>query len=289
MPPKAILILLVVAFGTLPGAFLSGAEHPLAASTFRLPLEVFDGYLFVVEGSVGARHGLKFLLDTGATHTTVDRKLIQGAKHEIQKVKIVSGGSVIAVDQTRLPQLSLGALDARDLNVTVADLSYLRGNGVSIDAIIGLDLLSPQTLFLDIAHKQAVFGADIQLRHHVPLHADVFSFQVPVEIDTHTVWMIADTGTPTPLFFVERLGNLNIACHMAGHIVGTTVAGALDSRIAFVPRIQIAGQALDRRVYLIATPNSKVFENTAGYLSIASLHASQILFDFRKGELRWSN
>ena len=255
MPPKAILILLVVAFGTLPGAFLSGAEHPLAASTFRLPLEVFDGYLFVVEGSVGARHGLKFLLDTGATHTTVDRKLIQGAKHEIQKVKIVSGGSVIAVDQTRLPQLSLGALDARDLNVTVADLSYLRGNGVSIDAIIGLDLLSPQTLFLDIAHKQAVFGADIltQASSFAP-HADVFSFQVPVEVDTHTVWMIADTGTPTPLFFVERLGNLNIACHMAGHIVGTTVAGALDSRIAFVPRIQIAGQALDRRVYLHRHP-----------------------------------
>lgn len=256
----------------------------------QLPLEVYDGYLLVVEGNIGARHGLKFLLDTGATHTTISRTIAQAISTPSRRVKIVNGDSVIAIDEIRLPALSLGPIQARNLDVTVADLSYLRTSGVTVDAIIGLDILSRRNLFLDLPKKRITFGAAApSLPHSAPLRLDPVSLQIQIEVDGHPAWMIADTGTPAILFFEDRLAALNVAYRTTGRIIGTTFSGSVDSRIASVPRLRISDQNLVPRVYLSATPNANRLANTAGYFGIASLHARRIAFDFETHELRWAD
>jgi Aspartyl protease len=284
---SAILSLaLAAALAPLPDS-CHAADPPSQPSV--LPLAVYDGYLLVVEGNIGSRHGLKFLLDTGSTHTTIDRTLARDINAPSHKVKILNGDHVISVDQIRLPELSLGSMHVGELDATVADLSYLVARGVSVDAIVGLDVLSRRNLFLDLTHNSVTFGAAPDLPHHAALRSDAFSAQVQVELDGHSGWMIADTGTPAVIFFEGRLAALGVPYRASGRIVGTSFGGAVDSRIASVPRLRIAGQALDRHVYLTATPSSTAVANTAGYFGIASLHARLIAFDFANHELRWAD
>jgi len=61
----------------------------------------------------------------------------------------------------------------------------------------------------------------------------------------------------------------------------------VESQIAVVPRLRIARQDLDRRVYLVRPPNSPLLNGVAGYLGIAALNAKQVSFDFDRGLLSW--
>jgi hypothetical protein len=284
---KSMQLPLALALSFLPIQPTCRAADP-PPQAFQLPLEIYDGYLLVVEGNVGARHGLKFLLDTGATHTTIDVNLARSVGTPPRKVKILNGDHVVAVDQITFPELSLGPLQARNIDVTVADLGYLRARGLAVDAILGLDILSRRNLLLDLAQKRVTFGAAPILPHGAALRVDPISIQVQIDVDGHPAWMIADTGTPAILFFEDRLAALRVPYRTTGRIMGTTFSGSVDSIIAAVPHLRISGQDLAPRVYLSATPSSSLVANTAGYFGIASLHARRIVFDFENHQLRWA-
>jgi predicted aspartyl protease len=285
---KSTLLPLALALSFLTTEPACHAADPPAQFT-QLPLEVYGGYLLVVEGNIGARHGLKFLLDTGATHTTLDRSLAQAIDAPTRKVKILNGDRVVAIDEITLPELSLGPIQARNLDVTVADLRYLQASGVSVDAIVGLDILSRRNFLLDLAQKRVTFGGVAPLLpHSAALRVDPFSVQVQIEVDGHPAWMIADTGTPAILFFEDRLAALRVSYRTTGRIIGTTFSGSGDSQIAYVPHLRVSNQNLAPRAYLSATPKTTFVANTAGYFGVACLHARRIAFDFEKRELRWA-
>ena len=258
------------------------------ASPSSLAMEVYDGYLIVVEGSVGDRHGLKFLLDTGSTYTTIDRKLADSLNLARRPDKVINVDKVLNLDRATLPELRYGSEVAKNTTVLVTDLRFLRAKRVKIDAIIGLDLLSRKNFLIDFARKLVMFASSCTLPSAVPLRFEANSVNVQVDIDGRNIWLIADTGIPGVLLYEDRLTAMNADYRVLDHEAGRSLGGVVDSKIAFGPRLRLGDQDLDRRVYLAADTHSRDLHGAAGFLGLAALHAKQIAFDFELGELRWA-
>jgi len=97
----------------------------------RIPMAI-DGH-FWVEGLVNGIP-VKFLVDSGATMTTVDRETAIRAggivsKHPDQLVR--TGNGLIRVSSGRAQQLRIGAIERRDVGVQVADNDNLNVLGMN--------------------------------------------------------------------------------------------------------------------------------------------------------------
>lgn len=106
----------------------------------RVPMAI-DGH-FWVEGAINGRP-VKFLVDSGATTTTVSRTVAAASGLEIRanrSRRVRTGNGIIDVATTRAPSLSAAGIERRDLSVDVTEeeinvlgmnyLSSLRGWGV---------------------------------------------------------------------------------------------------------------------------------------------------------------
>src|SRR5215469_10801424 len=125
----------------------------------ELPMNVVGGYLVVVQGSIGDRHGLRFLLDTGVTTSAIDHKLAEQLSLATRSGQMVNFDKTVQVQWCVLPELVYGPEHASNIKVVVADLRYLRTSGAAVDGIIGWDLLRRRSFRLDFANKRVVFGA----------------------------------------------------------------------------------------------------------------------------------
>ncbi|HEY2820847.1 MAG TPA: retropepsin-like aspartic protease [Candidatus Acidoferrum sp.] len=271
--------------------FLLGGMHADAKSKSRLEgntlrMNVVGGYLIVVKASIGDRQGLNFLLDTGATTSAIDRKLADRLGLATRSSQMVSFDKTLPVRWCVLPELVYGPDHATNLKVVVQDLRYLRASSVVVDGVIGWDLLRRRTFRLDFANHRVVFGAISTTEgHSVPFRESALCLTVPIDLDSHELWMIADTGMRETMFYEPQLEATSYRWQSS--ISGNSVGGNVESQIVMVPRLRIGAQDLDRRVHVVRSPNSMLLNGIAGYLGIASLHAKQVTFDLDRGVLSW--
>lgn len=252
----------------------------------ELSMNVVGGYLIVVKASIGDRHDLNFLLDTGATTSAIDRKLAARLNLPTRSSHMVNFDKTMQLQWCILPELAYGPERAVDLKVAVEDLRYLRGNGAAVDGVIGWDLLRRHSFRLDFANKRIVFGPILATEAHaVPFRESSLFLTVPVDLDTRRLWMIADTGMRRAMFYESQLEPTS--CQRQSYVSGRSVGGNVESKIALVPRLRIATQDLDRQVYVVHPPNSALLDGIAGYLGISSLNARQVAFDLERGVLSW--
>ena len=100
----------------------------------RIPMAI-DGH-FWVEASVNG-HETKFLVDSGATTTTIDRKTASAAGIEISPRRdrlVRTGNGMIRVASGRASELTIGGISRRDVVVEIAhndDLNVLGMNYLS--------------------------------------------------------------------------------------------------------------------------------------------------------------
>ncbi len=252
----------------------------------ELSMNVVGGYLMVVKASIGHRHDLNFLLDTGATTSAIDRKLAERLNLPTRSSGMVSFDKTVQIQWCVLPELVYGPERAVNTKVVVQDLRYLRSTGAAVDGVIGWDLLRRHSFQLDFANKRVVFGAiPAAQRHSVPFRESWLCLTVPIDLDGHELWMIADTGMRGAMFYEPQLEATSYQSQV--FISGHSVGGNVQSQIALVPRLRIGTQDLDRQVYVVRAPNSTLLDGIAGYLGISSLNAKQVLFDFDRGILSW--
>jgi Aspartyl protease len=286
----ASALLFAGAMGSGLGGAPANTKTKVKLDANSMSMEVVDGYFIVVRASVGDRRDLNFLLDTGATTSAIDSKLAERLGLATRASQMVSFDKTVRVEWCVLPELAYGPERATNIKVAVEDLRYLRASGAEVDGVIGWDLLRRHSFRLDFAKKRVVFGAGATAisaseAHSVPFRESSLFMAVPIDLDGRQLWMIADTGMRGAMFYEPQLEATSY--QRQASISGSSVGGKVESQIALVPRLRIATQDLDRRVYVVHAPNSPLLDGVAGYLGIASLNAKQVTFDLDRGVLSW--
>jgi Aspartyl protease len=279
---RAILLAVLLSLG----AANSDAKPKAKLDAKALSMNLVDGYLIVVKGSIGDRHDLNFLIDTGATTSAIDTKLAEQLGLATHSSQMVSFDKTLQVQWCILPDLAYGPEHATNLKVALEDLRYLRASGAAVDGVIGWDLLRRHSFRLDFANKRIVFGAiSTTGAHSVPFRESSLCLTVPIDLDGRELWMIADTGMRSAMFYEPQLEA--IAYQRQASVSGRSVGGPVESQIALLPQLRIGTQNLDRQVYVVHPPNSPLLDGIAGYLGIAALNARQVTFDLDRRVLSW--
>ncbi|MFZ3329130.1 MAG: retropepsin-like aspartic protease [Candidatus Acidiferrales bacterium] len=269
-------------------AAVAGTRTQLAAN--EMAIEVYGGYLVVARGSVNNADNLRFLVDTGATNSAIDRRVAEQLGLHGQAAKVINIDKTVALEWTEVQEMTFGPQRIPNVRVMIEDLGYLRSAGLHVDGMIGLDQLRRQSFRVDYARKRVVFGptASDGMRA-VPMRADAKSISVEVELDARPVWMVADTGARGIVLYEDTIKDLLANYHVEARTDGVSLGGPLENRIAIVPRLRLGGQDLDREVVLINAPGANRLSGVAGYLGLAALDAKQVAFSFETNQLLWRN
>lgn len=232
-------------------------------------------------------HSLKFALDTGTSHTVVDKRIAEALGLRRQPAQAFGIGSTVHLDSAELPEIDFGPKSATKLDVLVADLRGFQTMGVKVDAVIGLDLLERESFCLDFARKRIVFGPITDTARSVALVADRGSLKVALDLGGHLVWMLVDTGASGVMFYEDDLKNLSTSYKTLSRAPLRSASGYVDARAAIVPRLRLGTLDLDRHVRLIENPETENMLHVAGYIGLDALGAKEIGFDFENARLRW--
>ena len=271
--------------GTGPKNFSSGAV-PANELSFRLNAD----YLIQVEGRVGDQGHLSFLLDTGATISVVDRKIIN-------KLKIEShpGGTSFSLDRVihwksaAIPEIQFGPIQATNVVTLVGDLPEFSQFARGVDAIIGLDLLRLSNFTVDFDSNRIIFRAPTQLVAALPSGKRVSNcLTVELQVQGQSIPVIVDTGFPSILLYTERLRKNVPALRTTGHARGVTIGGRMKAKQIVLPDVALGNTNRDVTVWLVESPPADVLPGVVGFLGIASLKAHQVDFDFSNKRFSWN-
>jgi Aspartyl protease len=254
----------------------------------EMPIEVYGGYLVVGRGSVNSADNLRFLLDTGASNSAIDRRVAERLGLRGQPAKVINFDKTVPLEWVEVQEMTFGPERITNARVMIEDLGYLRSSGVHVDGVIGLDQLRRQSFLVDYARERVVFGPTAAGgMRGVPMRVDGNSVQVAVELDARPVWMVADSGARGIVLYEDTAKDLLANYHVEGRAGGMSLGGPLENRMAIMPRLRLGGQDLDREVVLISAPGAKRLSGVSGYLGLASLNAKQVAFDFETNQLLW--
>jgi hypothetical protein len=253
-----------------------------------MPIEVYGGYLVVGRGSVNSADNLRFLLDTGASNSAIDRRVAERLGLRGQPAKVINFDKTVPLEWVEVQEMTFGPERITNARVMIEDLGYLRSAGIQVDGVIGLDQLRKQSFLFDYARKRVLFGpiATDGMRG-VPARADAKAISVEVELGARPVWMVADSGARGIVFYDDTVKDLLANYHVEARTDGVSLGGPFENRIAIVPRLRLGGQDLNREVVLISAPGAERLSGVAGYLGLASLDAKQVAFSFETNQLLW--
>ncbi len=144
---------LVVAGVLLPGVLSAADRHT------DVHFALYGGYTIVAQGGVGRLKNLNFIIDTGAVPSVVGQRVARklGLVGRAEQLSVFNRN--LEAQRVVLPDLVLGPLRARSVDVLVTDLSaFERALGVPIAGMIGLDVLGSSDFSIDYATKTLSFG-----------------------------------------------------------------------------------------------------------------------------------
>jgi len=151
---KALLFLALVS-----ASFLNATDVPSVSGT-TAPFELGFNFLVIVKGRVGELDGLKFILDTGSSHTVIDEKVANSLRLQRRPGKITNFDREMPVKWTEIRELQAGPIRATGVNVIVAKLGDYSEFAQGVDGLIGLDLLSRgKKLSIDYERQIVSFDA----------------------------------------------------------------------------------------------------------------------------------
>src|SRR5712692_4683539 len=87
----------------------------------EISFELVSGYLVVVDGSIGPLHGLKLVLDTGATHSAVSSKVADQLELQRLAGRVFNIDKMVKSDWTAIPEVEFGPIRATQVPVMVTD------------------------------------------------------------------------------------------------------------------------------------------------------------------------
>jgi len=165
-------------FGLISISGLNAQEFGKPSVSPTMPFELVSGFLVVVNGEIGNLHGLKFILDTGASHSLIDRKVADTLRLRRRSGKVISFGRRISVEWADIPELRVGPLRGEAVRIMVVKLAEYSELAEHADGIIGLDLLSKGRRFsIDYDRRTVSFQLD---EDGTPEHSPPYALSFPL-------------------------------------------------------------------------------------------------------------
>jgi Aspartyl protease len=245
-----------------------GLGEPAESVRFQL----YQGYLIVVHGSMGAVKNLNIFLDTGATRVLLDSRVARKLNLRGEaSVSIVRLDRRTPSEETNLPSLEIGPLKRSNLRVVTTDLSfYEKVIPVRIDAVVGLDVLGQRPFVIDYPARIIRFEPAPAMQVSLPLRLDQGLAVFDAEIDHTPVHLLFDTG--------------------AGFIVlfNKATPRAPEEKKVWLRTLRLGAEEFGQKPALL-TRNPKPSQlDVDGLMSPAALGISQVAVDLKAGVLAFS-
>ena len=259
-----------------------------SAPANELPFRIADGYLILVEGAIGTRTHLRFLLDTGASMSILDSKIADGMNLHRESAESFNFDRKLAWDQAAIPEVRFGPISAADTVMLVGPLAKYSEFARNVDAIIGLDLLHLHDFTIDYASKKIVFHSSATPPAQVRGEALISGLTLLIQIQGHPVRLIVDTGFPGILLFEERLFARAPELRPTGGTVYSVMLGErLRAKATTLRNVTIGPTSKDARVLLAQAPPPEILPGIDGVAGIAALKARRVHFNFMEKRLSW--
>lgn len=264
-----------------------GAPH--VPGNDELAFELVSGYLVVVDGCIGPLHGVRFVLDTGATHTAVSNRIADQLQLQRVKRSVFNFDKTVSTDWAMIPSVQVGPIRANRIPAMITNLDYFKSLGTHVDAVLGLDLLRQKNFSIDFAEKEVRFGHVEPAKHSTPMLADDMALHVEAEANGRLIQLIVDTGAPGTMLYEERLENRAVGYSAEEENYAYRLNGVLRLTLGRVRRLTLGGRDIENRVFLTRSPAKGTLDGVDGFLGVTALQARQINFDFGTNRLSWTN
>ena len=184
-----------------------GAQPNLTAIRGELPFKLYGGFLIMLEGQIGDHGKLKFVLDTGVTHSVIDRRLadrISGPRR--QSGKVLSFDKAISAEWVEVPEIDFGPVHVSNFSMMIGDLKYFQSFATQVDAVIGLDLLRLSSFSIDYETHRVTFGP-VTSSSGVPMDIGDFCLTVQLIVGESKIRLLVDTGAQALVFYEDRVAD----------------------------------------------------------------------------------
>jgi predicted aspartyl protease len=265
---------------------LDGLAHEAVESPRQLPFDLVDETLIVVRGSIGHLSGLRFLIDTGAARTYIDRRVARalGLKPAWSRPLNALDGRGQA-ERIVVPSLQFGPTRVESISGLATDLSGL-SRSQPIDAPIGLDLLRLVNFEVDYRSRRIVFEPSEDIPQDVPFATVTPLLSVDVSIQGRPVRLMVDTGASTVVLFANRMKSRLPRFRLRGQKV---VSNALGTSLA--REVDLGAVHLDRTPWpdraLLVDVTAEAYQGFDGVLGALPRALARVQFDFRRQRLAW--
>jgi hypothetical protein len=268
---------------------IQAQQNPAMVSpmTGAIPFRLVGGFLIEVEGGIDHLEGLKFILDTGATYSVVDRRIANRFATAHRSGKVFNFDRFVTVDRMEFPNVHFGPVAVRNVSMRVTELTKLSNLIPDADAIIGLDLLKTVDK-LDILYdsKMILLSPRTAIPEGTAARERSKCLTVQVIIQDHPIELIFDTGLEGLLLYEDRIRK-HIPDLRLAEVRKNAHEGRLRGKIARLPGLRIGGPESDAEVFLIPGPRGDMLPDIGGVLGTAPLKANRIELDFAGKALRW--
>ena len=258
----------------------------LSPSNPEIPFKLYAGYLIIVEGRIANHSKLKFVLDTGVTHSVVDRKLATRISATHSSGNVLNFDKNVPAEWAEVSQVQLGPIVARNISMMVSDLRYFQSFATRVDAVIGLDLLRLSSFSINYGKQKISFGR-VAAASGVPLNSTPVCLTAQLKAGDILLRLIVDSGVQAVVLYEDNVVSRIPQLRMRGEVEGTSMGGYVHSKRAVMPTLRLGDTDLKGTVFLVKAPPGRVTQGIDGYLGIAALKARRVDFDFENNTLAW--
>lgn len=280
-------LVLVCTLG-LPPAVASAEER---RST--LAFQLYGGYTVVVKGSIGKLAKLNFILDTGAVPTVVDQRIAHKLRLAGDAEQLQVFSATLQTERVVLPSMVIGPIRTGAQPVLVEDLSpFSLALGVSIDGMVGLDILGQSNFTLDYFSKQITFEVlgSSDTASTVPIEVNPAGYvTVEVAIDGRLLRLMVDTGTADLVLFRNRLHAPVRAVRLLGRKPMANLGGRFEVVMGELGDAALGPLSLRGRHVSLMEASSATPPDLDGLLGARYLGLNWLAFDFEHKTMAWQS